>query len=578
MYYCNCTLGQLSVVETAVRVVGVSPAHDSSIATYCDGKVELFFKEERLSRRKRDKQPFHALRETSNNLKGFVDAVVVTSPTPGENASTLLEASAKILKARQGFNMSHLHHLSHASLAFYNSGFKEAVVIVVDRNGGVLHNVAREAETIYLAKYPNDFTELYKNYWVFNHGADTSPSTNAIFEEEKNKKPHCEIVHSSSYGITKVYETATTLIGQHILENGKTMGLAAYGSSSNFLDLFSEEEGVANDNLFTHEYNSEYKETIALFSKYKKYVTKDITEKNYKIYADYAYQVQYQTQKQVANLIEKAIKLAGVKNICITGGYGLNVVANGYYINTFPDVNFYFEPLADDSGNSIGSAMFMYRELTKDKKIYPINDTFFHGTKHKIQKDVGKSCTIKDVAEKLAQGKSIGIFYGNAEAGPRALGHRSILFDPRRADAKSIVNKIKKREWYRPFAASVLESEADKYFELMGLTRSPFMTVNFKVKEERIDAIPGVVHVDNTCRIQTVDNNDIYLYDLLIEFKKLTGVGMLLNTSLNLAGQPLVERPEEAFDLLHLSSLDFIWMPEVKRIIEKSDLTKEKRI
>jgi carbamoyltransferase len=554
-----------------MRIVGVSPAHDSSVATYCDGNIELFFKEERLSRSKRDKQPFHSLRETSKYVSGPVDGVVISCPTPGEYSNTVLEASSKILKSSQCFDMSHLHHLSHAALAFYNSGFEEAAVIVVDRNGGVLKNVAREAETIFVARYPNEFIEIYKNYWVFNNGADASPTTNSIFREEKRNKPNCEIVHSSSFGITKVYETATSLIGQHILENGKTMGLSAYGQLEDLDKLFLS-TGAANDSLFTHEYSEEYMETISVSSKLHKYANKNITIENYKLYANYAYKVQIETQRQVAMLIQKTIETTGINKICITGGYGLNVVANNYYTKTFPNVSFFFEPIADDSGNSIGSAMFVYRELTKDKKIYPIKDTFYHGIDYKLEKNLGTKCSFQEVAKILKSGHSVGVFYGKAEAGPRALGHRSILFDPRDNTAKEKVNRIKKREWYRPFAAAILLEDASKYFNLMGLKDSKYMTINFEATEEGQKTIPGVIHVDNTSRIQTVTEENKHIYELLKEFKKITKVGALLNTSFNLAGQPLVETPQEALDVLKNSLLDYVWFPEIERLVRKVDI------
>lgn len=553
-----------------MRIVGVSPAHDSSVATYCDGNIELFFKEERLSRRKRDKQPFHSLRETSINIAGPVDGVVISSPTPGDYSNTVLEASSRILKSNQSFDMSHLHHLSHAALAFYNSGFEEAAVIVVDRNGSVLKNVAREAETVFVAKYPNEFIEVYKNYWVFNNGADTSPTTNSVFRKEKNNKPHCEIIYTSSYGITKVYETATTLIGQHILENGKTMGLSAYGKPKESEKLFLD-SGIANDSLFTHEYSEEFMETVSVSSKLYQYVTKNITTKNYTLYADYAYQVQRETENQVSALIEKTIKTTGMKNICITGGYGLNVVANSYYIKKFPNIRFFFEPLADDSGNSLGAAMYVYRELTKDKNIYPLKDTFYHGLGGELEKNIGKKCTVDEVAKILSNGCSVGIFFGKSEAGPRALGHRSILFDPRKDNAKEKVNIVKNREWYRPFAAAVLLEDAKKYFNLDGVTDSKYMTINFEATEEGCKTIPGVIHVDNTSRIQTITKENKYMYNLIVEFKKLTGVGALLNTSFNLAGEPLVETQGEALAVLKNSKLDYVWFPETGEIVKNNN-------
>jgi carbamoyltransferase len=146
------------------------------------------------------------------------------------------------------------------------------------------------------------------------------------------------------------------------------------------------------------------------------------------------------------------------------------------------------------------------------------------------------------------------------------LGNRSILFDARNPDAKDIVNNIKKREWYRPFAAMVLEEDFSKYFETLGLNKSEFMTVSFTAKD---NSIPGVTHVDNTCRVQTVSENIPHIYELLQEFKKQTGTSVLLNTSFNLAGEPLVDTFEDAVRTFNESDLDVLWFPETKRCLIK---------
>ena len=163
--------------------------------------------------------------------------------------------------------------------------------------------------------------------------------------------------------------------------------------------------------------------------------------------------------------------------------------------------------------------------------------------------------------------KSVAIFEGNPEAGPRALGHRSILFDPRHSDAKQIVNNIKKREWYRPFAGVVLKTEFKKYFETLDLKESPYMTINFNVLPKI--KIPGVVHVDNTCRVQTVSEG--FLYKLLKQFYVDTKCPVLLNTSFNLAGEALVQTQEDALLTLKNSSLDAIYFVDEEKIVTKDD-------
>ena len=232
----------------------------------------------------------------------------------------------------------------------------------------------------------------------------------------------------------------------------------------------------------------------------------------------------------------------------------LNVVANNYYIKNLPNVNFYFDPLADDSGVSIGAAMLKYRFATGDKKIHKQKDNFYHYYKksnmviwpsnHWPKEDK----TINDVVDILKDQKVVAIFDGAPEAGPRALGHRSLLFDPRNKDGKDLVNTLKKREWYRPFAGVILEDYFLEYFETLGLSSSEYMTINFDCKVQTRDYVPSIVHVDNTCRIQTVNSG--FLFDLLKEFYNQTGCPMLLNTSFNLAGDPLIQSEYDAIEFI----------------------------
>jgi carbamoyltransferase len=250
----------------------------------------------------------------------------------------------------------------------------------------------------------------------------------------------------------------------------------------------------------------------------------------------------------------------------------MNIVANHYYTQRFPDVEFYFEPNADDGGIPIGAAMLYYHTLTKDKTIRSLKTTSFHGVPHDISSYKGKTTSIEDIAQLIYQDKSVAVYTGIAEAGQRALGNRSILFNALNPDAKELVNKIKNREWYRPFAAMVLEEDANIFFDMGQIKSSPFMTICFPVRSEYVKIIPGVTHIDDTCRIQTVSKTDEYLYKLLQEFKKLSGYGIVLNTSFNLAGEPLVETPEDAFSTLNNSCLNYLWFEETQQLFENKKL------
>jgi carbamoyltransferase len=547
--------------------LGVSGAHDSSVCFYKEGKIEYFSKEERITRSKRDKLPIRSLYEYDSE-----DEMVYCYSMPSKD-ETFYKLSktlaAKKYKISRSYDLSNDHHACHASLAFYDSGFQEALVVVVDRDGsmsnvnGINFDNCRESESIYIANYPSNLEPIYKNYWTINS------NTYDFIKEIKKVYPNCEFNAKSSQSIVKVYESATALILENILENGKTMGLSAYGNKDLDYENFFTEDLVARDYLFSHEMRNGdfYSINLSL-----NHISSKVTKDNYQPYADYAWQVQKQTQEALAGLIKKYIDKTGIKNVCLTGGYGLNVVANHYLIEQFPDVNFFFEPLADDSGNSLGAAMRMYRIETGDKNIYPLKDTFYSGKHHNLEKIKGQKVSSREVAELLSNGKSVAVFQGLSEAGPRSLGNRSILFDPRDKDAKDKVNLIKKREWYRPFAGMVLESDANIYFNMGKIEKSPFMTVSFPVKDIAVEKIPGVVHVDNTCRIQTVGQDNPVIFELLNIFKDITGLGVILNTSFNLAGEPLVETPDNALDTLKNSVLDYVWFPEISTIVCKDDI------
>ena len=164
-----------------------------------------------------------------------------------------------------------------------------------------------------------------------------------------------------------------------------------------------------------------------------------------------------------------------------------------------------------------------------------------------------------EVVKNIIDGKIVSLFQGDSEWGPRALGNRSILFDPRNPNAKDIVNKVKRREWYRPFAGTILLEYVNDYFEMLTIKESPYMSYAIPAKQKAKDEVPGIIHVDGTCRIQTVtrEQNKHY-YDLIEEFYKQTGVPILFNTSFNLAGEPLVETLEDAKDTVKRSDIDLL--------------------
>lgn len=236
--------------------------------------------------------------------------------------------------------------------------------------------------------------------------------------------------------------------------------------------------------------------------------------------------------------------------ISYTGGVAQNVIWNTELKKTFK--NLVIPPHSSDEGLSLGGIEF----LRKKHKLPKFNiENFPYCQSDNKPNSTPSIETIKFAADLLSQGKKIGWYQGEGEVGPRALGNRSILMDPRIPNGKEIINRIKKRENYRPFGASILKEFVSDYFDLEW--EDPFMLYTTKVK---VDGFSSITHIDNTCRIQTVDNSNTIFRSLLEEFYRLTGCPILLNTSLNLAGKPLAGYPENAKELLFQTELDFVFI------------------
>lgn len=497
-------------------ILSIHLGHDSSICVLNNGNVEHYFLVERYTRKKHDDDQSMVLKLVNNICKKLdqkLDVVTISNFNTQDDIILEIFEECKKYNSDVKLMMQQHHHLNHASLAFYNSGFDQSLVIVADGSGSTIRDNLVEVESVFL------------------------------FNQKKNNLIYKNLIEESSFGVGKLYDAAAILIGNTADDCGKAMGLSSYGSSNK---LFQ--------NLF-------------LKKNWDIEPIQSVEKTNYKLYADFCYEVQQQTQKVIGDLIENFVENTGVKKVCISGGYGMNIVANYYYLQRFSDVEFYFEPICNDNGVSIGAAINTYIALSS-KIPNPIKTTSFHGSSYDLSSYKGETSSIKYISQLLNQNKSVAVYSGRAESGQRALGNRSIFFNALNLDAKDIVNKIKKREWYRPFACVVLEEDVNVYFDMGKIKSSPFMTVCFPVRQNYVKIIPGVTHIDKTCRIQTVSKTDGYLYELLHEFKKLSGHGILLNTSFNLSGEPLVETPMDAFNTLRNSYLDYLWFQETQQLFD----------
>ena len=274
---------------------------------------------------------------------------------------------------------------------------------------------------------------------------------------------------------------------------------------------------------------------------------------------------------KIANHLYSLTKL---KNLCIAGGVALNCIANGKLYEKTPFKHIFIQPQAGDGGGALGAALFLWNQLLKGKRKFKMTHVYYGSqfdneyienflTKQKVDfKFLEDRKLIKFVARVLANNKVVGWFRGRMEWGPRALGHRSILANPKPRWMRDRVNEIKRREKFRPFAGSVLQEKVHEYFEVPEKNHySPFMIFAFRVKEDKIDKIRAITHVDGTCRIQTVNKKDngIY-YELIKEFYKITGIPIVLNTSFNLRGEPIICKPEEAYNDFIKTNMNYLVM------------------
>ncbi len=301
---------------------------------------------------------------------------------------------------------------------------------------------------------------------------------------------------------------------------------------------------MSEEDFFTNNYN--------INSKYK------IDNKE-----DLAFETQKYFEDKFCDLINTYKNIN--KNIIITGGTGLNVVNNYKLKKYFKNNNIYVDPLCGDEGNSIGACQY-YLYTTQGNDSFEKVTSLYLGPAYDLNiKENIKKSSFNEVIDLLLDNKIVALYQNKAEAGPRALGNRSLLMNPSLVNGKNIMNSIKGREYFRPLACCVLEEHAEEWFDIK---YSPEMMYAAMAKEKTKKIVPAIVHEDNTCRIQTVNKNqNKNLYTLLSLFYKKTKVPILMNTSFNLKGEPIVETPEDAVSVLKKSKIDYVYFPDENKLI-----------
>ena len=540
-------------------VLGVNCfSHDTAAALLIDGALVAFVEEERVNREVHTKRFPHraiesVLRQGGVDI-GDVDVVAFAHKAGVDFArggrDALRRAAPKRLAAqayvdaRLASRERHFrrawgyagevvnvgHHLAHAASSFYAGPFEEAAVLTMDR-GGDFHcttmNLGRgkAIEVLRQVRNPNSLGE--------------------------------------------VYTAVTRHIGFHPNDEGKVMGLAPYGSAKLVDDLrqvihLEADGGYQVDYSwfgFPREGAPVSKKFVERFGPARR-PESELTDQA----KDLAYAVQ-DLIEQTALHVARALRAKSPNgNLCMAGGLVLNSVMNERISREagFDDV--FIQPAAGDAGNALGAALWVWHNLLDQPRSWRMQHAFYGeswsdadcaaalrraGLQFRQVVDRGA-----EAADRLAEGKVVGWFQGRAEAGPRALGARSILADPRRDDMRDIVNhKVKRREWFRPFAPSVLHEHGPDWFE--GYRPAPFMLTVLPIKPEKRSVIPAVTHVDGTGRVQSVTaQENAAFHDVISKFHERTGVPLVLNTSFNLRGEPMVHRPAEAIADYQRSEMD----------------------
>ena len=509
-----------------------------------DGKIISAVEEERFVRIKQAPRmfPFNAIEWCINNAKinhNDVDVITIGwdglhnkeeifnqfNENQGDERNLFLECISiekdflKYLKKRFVHSKIRFvrHHIAHAASTCYLSGFDKSLFLTLDARG--------EYESGILGIYDHGNFEILRRL-------------------------------SRYESIGNLYSQFTSAIGfRGHFDEGKTMGLAPYGKpieSMKELVHFSKNGKIVIDHQMISNLENKYS-----FSQ------SDPTKDERK---NLAATVQYLLEKTAVKLVEQLTKISHISKICLAGGTALNIDMNSKILAVDGINEIFIQPASSDAGTALGAALFINHQFSSEK-INPMRHAYFGPKIHgdTLKKYLDHACISynelshvpSEIAKLLADNKIIAWVQGRAEFGPRALGARSLLANPTNSSMWLKVNQVKGREYWRPLAPSVIEEDSSKYFE--GVNDSPFMLLSSKIKEDKKRLIPAVSHVDQTARPQTVSKNTNLVYwELLQEFKKLQGVPVLINTSLNLRGDPIVNTIQDCLKTFYSSNIDYL--------------------
>jgi carbamoyltransferase len=543
--------------------LGIHIGHDRSAAVIRDGRLIAHIAEERLDRVKYSNSPNLPVL----SVRTLIDYLALDlrdlravgiSYTNVHIESILPQLTDEI---RDALGMRHVevvgcaHHRAHALSAFHTSTNEEALVLIADGAGDIVGG-RLEAETLFFA----DRTGLR----VLESRTQDFPTTRLDRRNAFNPAYFLEADADKSISIGRKYEQFTYLIGFRHGEAGKTMGLAAYD-----VPLFDPEvrdfSGIASDLRF-----ADYLSRIEELSKAAGEAWHVFVRERRQAIAALAQAI---AEKHVLRMLANVRKTFGARPLCVAGGLFLNCRLNHAILEQSPFDKLHMIPTAGDDGQAIGAAFHAAlehsAEIPKSSGSFPYlglsysTDEIAAAVAHFgfPYRRLPANLLVRQIARDLEAGKTVGLLRGRSESGPRALCHRSILANPCFSEIRDDLNRLKGRESFRPFAPVVTADSQFTYFDLR--SSSPFMLLACNVRPEYRTALAGITHVDGTARVQAVDEaTESFIHALLKEFEHLSGFPILLNTSFNLAGEPLVEHPHDALSTFAASSLDVLVMED----------------
>ncbi len=541
-----------------MKIAGVWSGHDCSFCIIDNGQPLIHAEYERYNR---EKSPAADSINFMFDRHGNCDDIThLASAFPTKKLTQYPESYNKMLETvkKNGGKIHYFsHHKCHAANAFYSSNMKDSIIITLD-GGGVEDD--RGTDTACTIWYGNDkelkHLKTFKPYQI-NIGGVWTRITRYVFK----------------------LQNGWPLGG----EEGTIMAMAAFGDAQkyhkDFLKMLSEDilqsslkphnqpPGPTTDADPPHPYLEPWA-AIARKSEQDKF--------------DLAAGLQLATEDLLKQIIKHAIDISPVKtkNLCLSGGVALNSVATGKIKSWFPGLieDIYIPPVPYDGGLPIGAAQIVWHEVlgnprvTWNKNFTPYlgevwSKEHFENVVKNFPVDVS-NCTLDQMVDHLAEGKIVAVFNGKSESGRRALGNRSILADPRRNDMKDIINeKVKHRKWFRPFAPSILESDASDWF--LDYQESPYMQFVLKFKEDKKHLVPAVLHQDGTARLQTVRKEDNEWYhSFLLKWKEKSGVPIILNTSFN-DREPICEDVSHSIKCFLGTKIDHLYFPEYSVILTR---------